>query len=85
MRNWLLKKRHKKWVSYLYRTATTTYPCCLPTLGDSVGAGRIRLTRGKGNNSNELGANKLKINIAVPLSFSIFVQMHKVLELCINS
>ena len=24
----------KKWVSYLRRTATTTYPCCLPTLGD---------------------------------------------------
>ena len=29
--------------SYLYRTATTAYPCCLPTLGDLAGAGRIRL------------------------------------------
>lgn len=24
----------KKWVSYLYRTATTAYPCYLPVLGD---------------------------------------------------
>ncbi len=24
----------KKWVSYLCRTATTAYPCCLPTLGE---------------------------------------------------
>jgi len=24
----------KKWVSYLYRTATTTYPCYLPVLGE---------------------------------------------------
>ncbi len=29
--------------SYLYRTATTIYPCCIPALGDSIGAGRIRL------------------------------------------
>lgn len=35
----------KKRASYLYRTATTVYPCCLPTLGDSTGAGRTRLTR----------------------------------------
>lgn len=35
---------HKKRVSYLYRTATTTYPCLIPHLGESVGAGRIRLT-----------------------------------------
>ena len=34
----------KKRVSYLYRTATTAYPCSLPRLGDSAGAGRIRLT-----------------------------------------
>lgn len=37
----------KKRASYLYRTATTVYPCCLPTLGDSTGAGRTRLTRGR--------------------------------------
>ena len=36
---------NKKRVSSLYRTATTTYPCSIPRLGDSVGAGRIRLTR----------------------------------------
>lgn len=29
--------------SYSYRTATTTYPCSVPDLGDSVGAGRMRL------------------------------------------
>jgi len=27
------KKGHKKWVSYLHRTATTAYPCYLPVLG----------------------------------------------------
>ncbi len=26
----------------LHRTATTAYSCCLPTLGDSAGAGRVR-------------------------------------------
>ena len=36
---------YKKRVSYLHRTATTTYPCSIPRLGASVGAGRIRLTR----------------------------------------
>lgn len=24
---------HKKMASYLYRTATTIYPCCIPALG----------------------------------------------------
>jgi len=38
---------HKKRASYSYRTATTTYPCFLPNLGDSVGAGRMRLARHK--------------------------------------
>lgn len=33
-------------MSSLYRTATTAYPCLIPHLGDSAGAGRIRLTRG---------------------------------------
>ncbi len=28
-----------------YRTATTTYPCYIPVLGDSAGAGRTRLTQ----------------------------------------
>ena len=32
----------KKW-QIKYRTATTTYPCFLPDLGDSTGAGRIDL------------------------------------------
>lgn len=29
--------------SYLHRTATTAYPCCVPTLGDFAGAGRVGL------------------------------------------
>lgn len=33
--------------SYLHRTATTAYPCCLPALGDLAGAGRIRLAGAK--------------------------------------
>ena len=30
---------------YSYPAATTKHPCCIPTLGDSMGAGRIRLTQ----------------------------------------
>ena len=37
-------KGTKKRVSDLCRTATTTYPCYIPVLGDSVGAGRTGLT-----------------------------------------
>ncbi len=33
----------QKKASYLHRTATTIYPCCVPTLGDSTGAGRVGL------------------------------------------
>lgn len=40
------RKGYEKRVSSLYRTATTAYPCSIPRLGDSAGAGRIRLTRG---------------------------------------
>ena len=29
--------------SDLHRTATTAYPCCVPTLGESAGAGRVGL------------------------------------------
>ena len=35
---------HKKGASSSHRTATTFYPCCLPTLGKFKGAGRMRLT-----------------------------------------
>ena len=35
----------KKLASYSHRTATTTYPCYIPALGDLIGAGRIRLAR----------------------------------------
>jgi hypothetical protein len=43
-------KRHKKWVSYFHRTATTIYPCYVPILGDLTGAGRERLTHRKNRN-----------------------------------
>ena len=33
----------RKMASDLHRTATTTYPCCVPTLGDFAGAGRVGL------------------------------------------
>ena len=33
----------KKVASYLHRTATTAYLCCVPTLEDSAGAGRVGL------------------------------------------
>jgi len=29
--------------SYLHHTATTVYPCCVPTLGDSTGASCVGL------------------------------------------
>jgi len=35
----------KKLASYSHRTATTARPCYIPVLGDSAGAGRIRLAR----------------------------------------
>src|SRR5690606_575749 len=34
--------------SLLHHTATTGYPCCVPTLGDSPGAGCVGLARRKG-------------------------------------
>jgi len=34
---------HKKMASDLHRTATTTYLCCVPTLEESAGAGRVGL------------------------------------------
>jgi hypothetical protein len=33
--------------SYLHRTATTSYPCCIPALGDSEGASRVGLADAK--------------------------------------
>jgi len=41
---WLLGTKK---ASYLHRTATTIYPCCVPTLGDSTGAGRVGLANCK--------------------------------------
>ena len=35
----------RRWVSLLYRAATTNYLCCDQALEDSKGAGRIGLTR----------------------------------------
>ena len=40
---WVRAKGHEKRASDSCRTATTAYPCCLPALGDSAGAGRKRL------------------------------------------
>ncbi|VAW12498.1 hypothetical protein MNBD_BACTEROID03-1488 [hydrothermal vent metagenome] len=42
-----LNFRVRKKASYLHRTATTIYPCCVPTLGDSTGAGRVGLANYK--------------------------------------
>ena len=40
------------------RTATTAYPCYLPVLGDSAGAGRIRLAR-TANLQKKSGSGKI--------------------------
>ncbi len=42
-----LTKRHKKWVSPLYRTAQPLTLAIFQSWGSSVGAGRIRLTHCK--------------------------------------
>jgi len=42
-----LKNKAQKMASYSHRTATTVYPCYLPILGDSTGAGRMRLAAAK--------------------------------------
>jgi len=39
----LFKKSKQKMASSLHRTATTTYLCCVPTLEDFAGAGRVGL------------------------------------------
>ncbi len=38
-------EKEKKLASYSHRTATTAHPCYIPILGDSAGAGRMRLAR----------------------------------------
>ncbi len=48
LNSYIFHKKIKR-ASYLHRTATTIYPCFLPDLGDSTGAGRIRLARCKDN------------------------------------
>ena len=37
----------KKMASTLHHTAATIYPCCVPTLGDSTGAGCVGLAVAK--------------------------------------
>ena len=37
-----LEYAQKKWVSYLYRTATTSYPCCCQALGEFKGSWSYR-------------------------------------------
>tara|TARA_R110000823_G_scaffold227834_2_gene355204 strand:+ start:162561 stop:162884 length:324 start_codon:yes stop_codon:yes gene_type:complete len=42
-----LRYREQKMASYLHHTATTVYPCCVPALGDSTGAGCVGLAAAK--------------------------------------
>ena len=44
----------KKRASDLHHTATTIYPCCVPTLGDSTGAGCVGLAQCKYNRFERL-------------------------------
>ena len=64
----------KKRVSYLHRTATTTYPCSIPRLGGSVGAGRVRLTRAqkyKKNVSLQKKKNKCERKLLTYVPYSL--------------
>ena len=51
--------------SYLHRTATTLYLCCVPTLEDSKGAGRVGLAECK-------GTKKIIICNLIPIFFLYF-------------
>jgi len=62
----------KKLASYSHRTATTARPCYIPVLGDSAGAGRIRLARGAKVCKNTIRLNKIFCFSALP---AIFVQL----------
>jgi len=44
---WVSKHKNKKRASDPHHTATTIYPCCVPALGDSTGAGCVGLARHK--------------------------------------
>lgn len=54
---------NKKLASYSYRTATTAYPCYIPVLGGSAGAGRIRLARAAKVIRNRFSAKRFKENL----------------------
>jgi len=54
--------------SYLHRTATTLYLCCVPTLEDSKGAGRVGLAECK-------GTKKIIICNLIPIFFCTFTQI----------
>ena len=57
-----------------HRTATTAYPCYLPILGDSAGAGREDLPGCKG--SNTISKEKIlfvaKFTKATPIIFFLY-------------
>jgi hypothetical protein len=53
----MFKKNGKLLISH----RSTTYPCCLPALGDSAGAGRIRLA----------GANIRYLNVKINGGYSL--------------
>ena len=55
--------------SYLHRTATTLYLCCVPTLEDSKGAGRVGLAECK-------GTKKIETNNNISIFFCNFTQIY---------
>ena len=54
---------NKKRVSYLYRTATTFYPCCLPALGEFKGSWSYKT----------YPAQKYKLKIHIQKFYTIFL------------
>ncbi len=66
-----LTKGQKKMASYLHHTATTVYPCCVPTLGDSTGAGCVGLAAAK-IRSFLIFATNFKLNLkSVSVDFDL--------------
>jgi len=55
--------RVQKKASYLHRTATTAYPCCVPALGDFAGAGRVGLAHCKDTTLLNLSQSNHMLNL----------------------
>ena len=58
----IFKQEKKKMAGYLHRTATTAYPCCVPTLGEFSRSWSCKTCRRKDKGMREkLKVEKMKV------------------------